>query len=106
MPDTMRIGLLGPLQVRNAAGHPVSVGGRRLRVLLIPLALEAGRIVPSDSLADQIWPEEPPVNPGNARGRWSPGSGPNCVGRAYRMTHPGPCRCQNAHTLLSARRPA
>src|SRR6516165_6388477 len=66
MPDTLRIGLLGPLQVRDGAGHIVHVGARQLRVLLILLALEAGRVVPSGSLADQIWPEEPPANPGNA----------------------------------------
>ena len=63
MPDTLRIGLLGPLQVRDGTGHAVHVGGRQLRVLL---ALEAGRVVPSGSLADQIWPDEPPANPGNA----------------------------------------
>jgi predicted ATPase/DNA-binding SARP family transcriptional activator len=66
MPDTLRIGLLGPLQVRDEAGRSVHVGGRQLRVLLILLALEAGRVVPSGSLADRIWPEAPPANPGNA----------------------------------------
>src|SRR6516162_5711437 len=66
MPDTLRIGLLGPLQVRDGAERTVQVGGRQLRVLLILLALEAGQVVPSGSLADQIWPEEPPGNPGNA----------------------------------------
>ena len=66
MPDTLRIGLLGPLQVRDGAGRTVHVGGRQLRVLLILLALQAGRVVPSGSLADQIWPEELPANPGNA----------------------------------------
>ncbi|HLK77278.1 MAG TPA: BTAD domain-containing putative transcriptional regulator [Streptosporangiaceae bacterium] len=66
MPDTLRIGLLGPLQVRDGTGHAVHVGGRQLRVLLILLALEAGRVVPSGALAGRIWPEEPPANPGNA----------------------------------------
>ncbi len=66
MPDTLRVGLLGPLQVRNGPGHVVHVGGRQLRVLLTLLALAAGRVVPSSSLANQIWPEEPPANPGNA----------------------------------------
>ena len=66
MPDTLRIGLLGPLQVRDGTGRAVHVGGRQLRVLLILLALEAGRVVPSGSLAGQIWPEDPPANPGNA----------------------------------------
>jgi len=44
MPDTLRIGLLGPLQVRDGTGHAVHVGGRQLRVLLILLALQAGRV--------------------------------------------------------------
>jgi DNA-binding SARP family transcriptional activator len=66
MPDTLRIGLLGPLQVRDGTGHAVHVGGRQLRVLLILLALQAGRVVPAGSLAGQIWPEESPANPGNA----------------------------------------
>jgi predicted ATPase/DNA-binding SARP family transcriptional activator len=66
MPDALRIGLLGPLQVRDGEGRTVHVGGRQLRVLLILLALEAGRVVPSGSLAGQIWPDEPPANPGNA----------------------------------------
>jgi predicted ATPase/DNA-binding SARP family transcriptional activator len=62
----VRIGLLGPLQLRDGAGHTVQVGGRQLRVLLILLALDAGRVVPSGTLAEQIWPGEPPGHPGNA----------------------------------------
>ncbi|MFI7034698.1 BTAD domain-containing putative transcriptional regulator [Microbispora rosea] len=53
----MRIGILGPLQV--ADGH---IRGTRLRVLLVRLALEPGRVVTSDSLAADLW-EEPPANP-------------------------------------------
>ena len=30
------------------------------------LALNAGRVVPAGSLAGQIWPDDPPGNPGNA----------------------------------------
>ena len=66
MPDGLRIGLLGPLQVRDGAGRTIHVGGRQLRVLLILLALDAGRVVPSASLAEQIWPGELPAHPGNA----------------------------------------
>ena len=66
MPDALRIGLLGPLQVRDGAGRSVPIGGRQLRVLLILLALDAGRVVPAGSLAGQLWPDEPPGNPGNA----------------------------------------
>ena len=66
MPNALRIGLLGPLQVRDETGRPVHVGGRQLRVLLTLLALNAGRVVPAGSLAGQIWPDDPPGNPGNA----------------------------------------
>jgi DNA-binding winged helix-turn-helix (wHTH) protein len=47
-------------------GRPVHVGGRQLRVLLSLLTLNAGRVVPAGSLARQIWPGDPPGNPGNA----------------------------------------
>jgi predicted ATPase/DNA-binding SARP family transcriptional activator len=66
VPEGLHIGLLGPLQVRDAAGRAIHVGGRQLRVLLILLALDAGRVVLSGSLAEQIWPGELPANPGNA----------------------------------------
>ncbi|MGO8888954.1 MAG: AfsR/SARP family transcriptional regulator [Streptosporangiaceae bacterium] len=66
MPNALRVGLLGSLQVRDEAGRPVHVGGRQLRVLLTLLALNAGRVVPAGSLAGQIWPDDPPGNPGNA----------------------------------------
>src|SRR5690348_8530565 len=66
VPNALRIGLLGPLQVRDETGRPVRVGGRQLRVLLTLLALNAGRVVPAGSLAGHIWPDDPPGNPGNA----------------------------------------
>ena len=66
MPNALRTGLLGPLQVQDEAGRVVPVGGRQLRVLLTLLALNAGRVVPTGSLAEQIWPDDPPGNPGNA----------------------------------------
>jgi DNA-binding SARP family transcriptional activator len=52
--------------VRDGTGRSVHVGGRQLRVLLTLLALNAGRVVPAGSLAGQIWPDDPPGNPGNA----------------------------------------
>jgi DNA-binding SARP family transcriptional activator len=66
MPNALRIGLLGPLQVQDEAERLVTVGGRQLRVLLTLLALHAGRVVPAGSMAGQIWPDDPPGNPGNA----------------------------------------
>ena len=41
----MRIGILGPLEVRHEAGQLVQLGGPRLRALLIRLALDPGRTV-------------------------------------------------------------
>jgi predicted ATPase/DNA-binding SARP family transcriptional activator len=66
MPNALRIGLLGPLQVQDASGRVVPVGGRQLRILFTLLALNAGRVVPTGSLAEQIWPDDPPGHPGNA----------------------------------------
>ena len=51
MPNALRIGLLGPLQLRDETGCLVHVGGRQLRVLLTLLAMNAGRVVPAGSLA-------------------------------------------------------
>jgi predicted ATPase/DNA-binding SARP family transcriptional activator len=62
----MRIGLLGTLVVYDEAGRPVRVGGHRVRMLLILLALDAGRVVPVYSLIEQLWEDEPPANSGNA----------------------------------------
>ena len=66
MPNALDIGLLGPLQVRDETGRAVHVGGRQLRVLLTLLALNAGRVVSVGWLAGELWPEDPPGNPGNA----------------------------------------
>ncbi|MBE1583042.1 hypothetical protein ACFPOI_58585 [Nonomuraea angiospora] len=58
----MRVAILGPLEVESAA-----VGGARLRRLLVRLALAAGRAVTVEALAADLWPEEPPADPGDAR---------------------------------------
>ncbi len=55
----MRIGVLGPLEVTHQ-GHPVEIGGARLRALLVRLAVDAGRTVPVDSLVEELWPRESP----------------------------------------------
>src|SRR5712691_13409193 len=79
MPNGLRIGLLGPLQVRDETGRPVHVGGRQLRILLTLLALNAGRVVPAGSLAGSSGPTTRPVTPATRYRPWFPGYGLDCV---------------------------
>jgi pentatricopeptide repeat protein len=58
--------MLGPLAVRADDGALVEVAGARLRTLLIVLALEPGRVVPTARLVDGIWGESPPARAVNA----------------------------------------
>ncbi|HEY8471747.1 MAG TPA: BTAD domain-containing putative transcriptional regulator [Natronosporangium sp.] len=62
----MQIALLGPLAVRDQAGTPVDVGGRRARTLLTLLALQPGQVVTSGYLIDRIWEADPPDGAQNA----------------------------------------
>jgi predicted ATPase/DNA-binding SARP family transcriptional activator len=62
-----RIGILGPLEVRDIRGLTLAVGGARLRSLLIRLAISPGRPVPVDTLVADLWPDTaPPAASGNA----------------------------------------
>ncbi|WP_116247129.1 BTAD domain-containing putative transcriptional regulator [Nocardiopsis sp. FIRDI 009] len=62
----MRFSILGPLLVHDASGRPITIGGARLRTLLILLLLRPGQRVPTEQLTDAIWTEGPPVSAGNA----------------------------------------
>ncbi len=62
----MRIGLLGTLTVHGDTGQQVRIGGHRVRLLLIALAIDAGRVVPAYSLIDRLWDADPPANAANA----------------------------------------
>ena len=66
--ETVRVGVLGPLAVTDAAGRPVRIGGQRVRALMAVLALAAGRPVPAYALIDRLWPEpgDRPVDAVNA----------------------------------------
>ena len=56
----VRVGILGPLEVRDVAGRPAPLAGPRLRALLIRLALAGGHTVTVDRLASDLWPDERP----------------------------------------------
>ncbi|MFC5822923.1 AfsR/SARP family transcriptional regulator [Nonomuraea insulae] len=56
---TVTYHLLGPLEVRSG-GRPVRISGRKPRLLLATLLLEAGCVVGADRLAEVLWPDRPP----------------------------------------------
>ncbi len=64
--DAIRVSVLGPLEVSDATGRPVKVGGHRVRALLILLALDAGRVVPAHALIEKLWPDGRPADAQNA----------------------------------------
>ncbi|WP_408898503.1 BTAD domain-containing putative transcriptional regulator [Nocardioides sp. R1-1] len=55
--DHVPLRLLGPLEVLDAAGAPVDVGSPRHRETLAALAVDAGRVVSTDTLLDRVWGE-------------------------------------------------
>ncbi|MEU7476046.1 BTAD domain-containing putative transcriptional regulator [Lentzea sp. NPDC042327] len=55
-----RVDVLGPLVVRGDG--PVEVRGKRLRWLLIRLAMQPGRVVTAEQLIADLWPDEPPAD--------------------------------------------
>ena len=61
----MRVAILGPLEVHTADGG-VEIPGRRLRALLVRLALDPGRVVSAERLIDDLWRDEPPAAAHNA----------------------------------------
>jgi DNA-binding SARP family transcriptional activator len=63
---SVRIGVLGPLEVRDTAGQLLPVGGARLRSFLIRLAISDGRPVSVDRLAEDLWADDGPADAANA----------------------------------------
>ncbi|MFJ5922143.1 AfsR/SARP family transcriptional regulator [Kitasatospora sp. NPDC092948] len=62
----MRINILGPLQLVRADGPVDGPGGARLRLLLLRLALDPGRVVTRERLVDDLWGDAPPDEPAGA----------------------------------------
>jgi DNA-binding SARP family transcriptional activator len=51
--------ILGSLEVWGDEG-PIKLGGQKQRAVLALLLLNAGRVVPTDTIVDQLWGEHPP----------------------------------------------
>jgi predicted ATPase/DNA-binding SARP family transcriptional activator len=62
----MRIGILGQLEVRDADGQLLPVGGARLRSFVIRLAASAGSPVSVERIAEDLWPRAQPADAANA----------------------------------------
>ncbi|MFS8097112.1 winged helix-turn-helix domain-containing protein [Lentzea alba] len=62
----VRVALLGPTEMAAEDGTPVDIGGARVRMLLARLALDPGRPVPTTTLIDDLWGEQPPADASNA----------------------------------------
>jgi DNA-binding SARP family transcriptional activator/ABC-type glycerol-3-phosphate transport system substrate-binding protein len=56
----MQVRVLGPIEVSGENG-PVSLGGPKQRSVLAHLIVRANHVVPTDTLIDQVWGEEPPA---------------------------------------------
>ncbi|WP_457950958.1 BTAD domain-containing putative transcriptional regulator [Pseudarthrobacter sp. alpha12b] len=59
----LQIRVLGPLEI-VAGGMPVAVRAGKLRIVLACLALRPNTLVSTDFLADAVWGERPPSQPG------------------------------------------
>ncbi|MCM2577997.1 AfsR/SARP family transcriptional regulator [Streptomyces meridianus] len=56
----MRVSMLGSFEIRDGSGRPVALGGRRVAMLLARLALSPGTLVPTGTLIDDLWEDDPP----------------------------------------------
>jgi predicted ATPase/DNA-binding SARP family transcriptional activator len=62
----VRVGVLGPLELRDETGTVRPVSGARLRSLLIRLAVSDGRPVSVDQLTADLWAGDGPADAANA----------------------------------------
>ena len=58
----LEVRLLGPLEVA-LAGRTVHIGSPKQRAVLAVLALEAGKLVTSDTLCELVWDKDQPASP-------------------------------------------
>ncbi|MGW3629073.1 BTAD domain-containing putative transcriptional regulator [Streptomyces sp. NPDC005122] len=58
----MRYRILGVAQAQDERGTPTMVGGPRVRALLASLARRPDRTTPPETLIDEVWADEPPLD--------------------------------------------
>jgi predicted ATPase/DNA-binding SARP family transcriptional activator len=56
------LGVLGPLEARDASGSDVSMGGPLVQVVLVSLLASGHDPLSPARLVEELWPETPPVN--------------------------------------------
>jgi DNA-binding SARP family transcriptional activator len=61
----MRFRLLGPLEIRAAEDDWRGIGAPKWRSVLAALLINAGQIVPADTLINEVWGETTPAKAGN-----------------------------------------
>ena len=86
----MEFRILGPLEVLDAQGRRLALGGPKQRALLAVLLLHAGQVVAVERLVDELWGEDPPEGAAHIRrSRW-----PTCA-RCWNRSGLGerPVRC-------------
>ncbi|MGY1782635.1 BTAD domain-containing putative transcriptional regulator [Geodermatophilus sp. SYSU D01036] len=106
----LRIGVLGPLEVRRD-DVPVPIGARLQRAVLSVLVLEAGRLVPADRLVDLVWSGDPPPRAiaslhssiAHLRRALEPGRAPRSSGSVLLTAPPGYRLAQEAVEVDAAR---
>ncbi|MDQ3978357.1 MAG: winged helix-turn-helix domain-containing protein [Actinomycetota bacterium] len=62
----MEVRLLGPLEVEGDTGRVALLPGKKLRLLLTVLALDAGSVVAADHLIETLYGDQLPAVPSNA----------------------------------------
>ncbi len=97
----IRIGVLGQLDV-VVDDRTVTVSSRAQRLLLLRLAIDAGRAVSVDALADAIWDEDLPKDPTNAT-RYHVWQLRKTIGEAVIETTSGGYRLDPTENTLDAR---
>jgi predicted ATPase/DNA-binding SARP family transcriptional activator len=59
---SLDVRLLGPLEVVAGDGGPIHLGPMKQRAVLALLALQPGRVVPAERIADELWGDSVPAS--------------------------------------------